>query len=81
MEELLPGPVTIVLERTEELNPELNPNTNLVGVRVPDHPFVRALVRSCAQPIVSSSRETTLSTFLPSFLPSFLPFFLAFFLV
>lgn len=32
--ELLPGPVTVVLERSTTLNPELNPATNLVGVRV-----------------------------------------------
>jgi len=55
MEELLPGPVTVVLERTKELNPELNPNTKLVGVRVPDQPFIRELVRSCSQPIALTS--------------------------
>jgi tRNA threonylcarbamoyl adenosine modification protein (Sua5/YciO/YrdC/YwlC family) len=44
---LLPGPVTVVFERTPLLNPELNPNTPLIGIRVPDHPFVRLLVAEC----------------------------------
>lgn len=44
---LLPGPVTVVLERAPELNPELNPGTSLVGIRVPDHPLTRQLVSAC----------------------------------
>lgn len=49
LRDLLPGPVTVVFERTEELNPELNPHTRLVGVRVPDHPFIRRLVDLCGE--------------------------------
>jgi len=42
---LLPGPVTIVLKRTEQLNPELNPSTPNVGIRIPNHQFVREVVK------------------------------------
>ncbi|GAB6026211.1 hypothetical protein CHUAL_014062 [Chamberlinius hualienensis] len=55
LEELLPGPVTLVFERTHELNPNLNPETNLVGVRIPDHTFLRKVSRSVAQPIALTS--------------------------
>ena len=47
LRELLPGPVTVVLRRTPALNPELNPGTDLVGLRVPAHPFVRQVARQC----------------------------------
>ena len=45
---LLPGPVTTVFERQPHLNPTLNPGVGLVGVRIPDHWFVRRLVGHCA---------------------------------
>ena len=62
--DLLPGKVTTVLKRKKVLNPKLNPDTLLVGVRIPDHQFVREVVRRCGQPIaltsanVSNSRST-----------------------
>lgn len=34
LQELLPGPVTVVFERTLALNPELNPGTSLVGKHI-----------------------------------------------
>jgi len=55
MNALLPGPVTVVLERSAALNPELNAQTNLIGVRVPDHPLIRQLVGCCAQPLALTS--------------------------
>ncbi|XP_067674132.1 threonylcarbamoyl-AMP synthase-like isoform X1 [Haliotis asinina] len=66
LQDLLPGPVTVVMQRTKELNPELNPNTELVGVRIPDHDFIRALCRTCDGPIAltsanSSGSQSTLS--------------------
>jgi tRNA threonylcarbamoyl adenosine modification protein (Sua5/YciO/YrdC/YwlC family) len=52
---LLPGAVTVVFERTEALNPALNPSTNLIGIRVPDHPFTKALVDALGCPIALTS--------------------------
>ena len=62
--DLLPGKVTAVFKRKKMLNPKLNPDNSLVGVRIPDHQFVREMVRRCGQPIaltsanVSNSRST-----------------------
>jgi len=42
---LLPGPVTLCFDRTPDLNPEFNPEARLVGVRIPDHHFVREMCR------------------------------------
>lgn len=39
---LLPGPLTIVIERTPELsNRFLNPSTTKIGIRIPDFKFIR----------------------------------------
>lgn len=40
---LLPGPVTLLLKRKANLNPELNSGLETVGVRIPDHNFIIAL--------------------------------------
>uniref|UniRef100_A0A8C3UBJ1 Threonylcarbamoyl-AMP synthase n=1 Tax=Catharus ustulatus TaxID=91951 RepID=A0A8C3UBJ1_CATUS len=55
LRDLLPGPVTLVLQRSEELNKDLNPFTSLVGVRIPDHPFMRDLARACPGPLALTS--------------------------
>ena len=55
LNELLPGPVTTVFERTNKLNAELNPGTSLVGIRVPNHGFVREISRLCKEPLALTS--------------------------
>eukprot|EP00050_Salpingoeca_kvevrii_P010616 m.9453 g.9453 ORF g.9453 m.9453 type:complete len:246 (-) comp2978_c0_seq1:98-835(-) len=64
LEELLPGAVTVVFERTPALNPELNPDTRLVGIRVPDAGFVRQLTAACRAPLAltSANRSSEPST-------------------
>ena len=47
LSELLPGPVTLLFERSPELNVELNPGAHLVGIRIPDSWFIRQLVECC----------------------------------
>ncbi|KAK9514108.1 hypothetical protein VZT92_027597 [Zoarces viviparus] len=53
--DLLPGPVTLVLERSEVLNKDLNPFTSLVGVRIPDYVFMRRLCQVCDEPLALTS--------------------------
>ncbi|XP_031432928.1 yrdC domain-containing protein, mitochondrial isoform X2 [Clupea harengus] len=62
LEDLLPGPVTLVLERSAELNPDLNPFTPLVGVRIPDHPFMRRLCQMCGEPLALTSANMSSQT-------------------
>ncbi|XP_014473158.1 PREDICTED: yrdC domain-containing protein, mitochondrial-like isoform X1 [Dinoponera quadriceps] len=40
LEDLLPGPYTIILKRKSCLNPALNPDTDSVGIRVPNSKFM-----------------------------------------
>ncbi|XP_035527911.1 yrdC domain-containing protein, mitochondrial isoform X1 [Morone saxatilis] len=96
--DLLPGPVTLVFERSEVLNTDLNPFTSvspllqvggtenkasnkclihdcqssvvyvcpcapqLVGVRIPDHAFMRRLCQMCGEPLALTSANISSHT-------------------
>ncbi|XP_059920581.1 yrdC domain-containing protein, mitochondrial [Gadus macrocephalus] len=60
--DLLPGPVTLVFERSEVLNKDLNPFTPLVGVRIPDHGFLRRLCQMCEEPLALTSANISSQT-------------------
>lgn len=51
---LLPGPNTILLKRSKNLNPDLNPGVDTVGIRVIDHEFV-IVVSSMVGPLALTS--------------------------
>ncbi|KAK1795075.1 hypothetical protein P4O66_010255 [Electrophorus voltai] len=59
LNDLFPGPVTLVLERSATLNSDLNPFTKLVGVRIPDHPFIRRLCQMCNEPLALTSANVS----------------------
>ncbi|CAK9800762.1 Threonylcarbamoyl-AMP synthase [Anthophora quadrimaculata] len=40
---ILPGPYTIILKRTENLNPAFNPNHDTVGIRIPNFSFINCV--------------------------------------
>lgn len=51
-----PGPYTFILEGTKELPRRvLHPKKKTIGLRVPDHPVVRALLAALDEPILSST--------------------------
>ncbi len=51
-----PGPYTFILPATKEVPRRLaHPKKRTVGVRIPDHPVVRALLREMGEPLLSSS--------------------------
>lgn len=56
LKELLPGPVTIVMYKSEHLNnPFLNPGWKKIGIRIPDFNFIRDISRSFNYPIALTS--------------------------
>lgn len=56
IEKLLPGPVTIVLNKSKYLNnPYLNPGVNKIGIRIPDFNFIRDVCREFNQPMALTS--------------------------
>jgi tRNA threonylcarbamoyl adenosine modification protein (Sua5/YciO/YrdC/YwlC family) len=51
-----PGPYTFILPATAEVPRRLaHPKKRTVGVRIPDHPVVQALLRELGEPLVSST--------------------------
>lgn len=51
-----PGPYTFILPATREVPKRLqNPNRRTIGLRVPDHAIVRAMLESLGEPIMSST--------------------------
>ena len=51
-----PGPYTFILPATREVPKRLqNPKRRTIGLRVPDHPLVRAILESLGEPIMSST--------------------------
>ncbi|XP_049879588.1 threonylcarbamoyl-AMP synthase [Pectinophora gossypiella] len=53
---LLPGPVTIVLEKTKHLdNPYLNPHTTKIGIRIPKHDFINKVTKIFDMPLALTS--------------------------
>lgn len=51
-----PGPYTFVLPATKEVPRRLlHPRKRTVGVRIPEHPVVRELLRALGEPILSST--------------------------
>ena len=56
MKSLTPGPYTFILKATHEVPRRLqNPKRKTIGLRVPDHPIVRALLEALGEPIMSST--------------------------
>lgn len=51
-----PGPYTFILPATKDVPRRLaHPKKRTVGVRIPDHPVVQALLRELGEPLVSST--------------------------
>jgi tRNA threonylcarbamoyl adenosine modification protein (Sua5/YciO/YrdC/YwlC family) len=51
-----PGPYTFILPATKEVPRRLShPKKRTVGVRIPDHPVVRALLSELGEPLLSST--------------------------
>ena len=53
---LTPGPYTFILQATREVPKRLqHPKRRTIGLRVPDHPIVHAMLESLGEPIMSST--------------------------
>lgn len=64
LEQLLPGPVTLVLPRDEgsQLHPALNPGVKSVGVRIPQSEFIRGVARSFGKALALTSANVSGTT-------------------
>jgi len=56
LKSMTPGPYTFILEATREVPKRLqNPKRRTIGLRVPDHPVVQAILYALGEPIMSST--------------------------
>jgi len=56
LKSLTPGPYTFILEATREVPKRLqNPKRRTIGIRVPDHVVVHAILEALGEPIMSST--------------------------
>lgn len=55
LKKLLPGPFTFIFESSSQVPKILNVNKKTVGIRIPDHPIPRDLVRLLNNPLITSS--------------------------
>lgn len=53
--QLTPGPFTFILPATSEVPRDVRHRQQTIGVRIPDHEFVQALLESLDEPLLSSS--------------------------
>ncbi len=58
MEAFWPGPLTLLLPKTEAIPPIVTAGRPLVGVRIPEHPIAQALLREAGIPIAAPSANT-----------------------
>jgi tRNA threonylcarbamoyl adenosine modification protein (Sua5/YciO/YrdC/YwlC family) len=51
----LPGPYTFILGATREVPKMVQTKRRTIGVRIPDHPVIQALVQALGRPLVSTT--------------------------
>lgn len=62
LHELLPGPVTVIVDRTNHLNPKLNPGIRKVGIRIPNNEFILKLTSALDVPLALTSANVSNKT-------------------
>jgi tRNA threonylcarbamoyl adenosine modification protein (Sua5/YciO/YrdC/YwlC family) len=55
LKKALPGPFTFIFESSTEVPKILDVNKKTVGIRIPDHPIPREIVRHMGHPLITSS--------------------------
>jgi tRNA threonylcarbamoyl adenosine modification protein (Sua5/YciO/YrdC/YwlC family) len=56
MKAVLPGPYTFILEASREVPRRVShPSKKTIGIRLPDHPVVQAILTELGQPLIASS--------------------------
>jgi len=50
-----PGPLTLVLNKSSEIPAYVTARLKKVGIRMPDHPISKELIRTCGIPLVATS--------------------------
>jgi L-threonylcarbamoyladenylate synthase len=54
-----PGPLTLVLPRTNDIPDAVTAGGSTVGIRWPSHPFIQAVIRECGFPLAAPSANVS----------------------
>lgn len=55
----LPGPITVVSQGKHNLAPGIESETGSLGIRIPDHPFIRKLITEFKKPVTATSANAS----------------------
>ncbi|CQR46152.1 Threonylcarbamoyl-AMP synthase [Paraliobacillus sp. PM-2] len=55
----MPGPITVILPSNEKIATNVTAGLDTLGLRIPDHPIARALLREAGLPIAAPSANTS----------------------
>jgi len=55
LQELLPGPFTVILPSEHKVSPLLESEKRTIGLRIPDYRFIKTLVRNFGKPVTATS--------------------------
>lgn len=55
IEKFMPGPITIILEKKENISNKVTAGNRKIGIRIPDNKIALELLKECNIPIVASS--------------------------
>lgn len=55
IEAFMPGPLTLIFKRKEEIDPRITNGYETIGIRCPDDPFVLELIRKVGKPLLVPS--------------------------
>lgn len=55
IDNFMPGPITIILEKRKNKTPLLTGDDNTIGIRIPDNTIIGKILERCNLPIVGSS--------------------------
>lgn len=59
MRKAFPGPFTFILKASKQVPKLFETKKKTIGIRVPDHPVVQAIIKSLGNPILSTSLHDT----------------------
>ena len=59
LEKIWPGPVTVIFNHKEKLPALLTGGKDTIGIRMPDHPFVAALLARLGMPLAQTSANVS----------------------
>lgn len=63
MEKFMPGPLTVIMKKSDKVPAIVTAGLDTVGIRIPSHPVARAFIEACGTPIAapSANRSTHIS--------------------